>query len=390
MRLRLIGFSGMLIITMALSVISFFALLVSASAIQDEFAISKLQIGLMAGINTGVGGLIAPFGGRVVDVIGGRKAMAAVLVLSGTTMVFIALAQSYEMLLVSMALAGIPQGMGNPSTNRAIAHGIKPAQRGVLTGVKQSGVQFAVFVSGFTMPWFAATYDWRTGILIMAGLAFAVVPGVALITELPVDASSEATRNKGAASPRLPTFVNQVAIYGFLLGSIGGGIGGFLPLFAEEAAGLSAATAGRVFGLQGLIAIPTRILSGIVLDRGVSARRMLVSMAIGGSVAILLILSASSGMTAFLWIGAILGGMTLGAWNTAANLSMIRQGGNAGRASGRLILGFLLGTTIGGPTVGWSIDAFDSYRPAWIASAVIALIAATIVSGRLGDRARAS
>ncbi|MDW3177751.1 MAG: MFS transporter [Acidimicrobiia bacterium] len=390
MRLRLIGFSGMLIITMALSVISFFALLVSASAIQDEFSISKLQIGLMAGINTGVGGLIAPFGGRVVDVIGGRKAMAAVLVLSGTTMVFIALAQSYEMLLVSMALAGIPQGMGNPSTNRAIAHGIKPAQRGVLTGVKQSGVQFAVFVSGFTMPWFAATYDWRTGILIMAGLAFSVVPGVALITELPVDASSEATRNKGEASPRLPTFVNQVAIYGFLLGSIGGGIGGFLPLFAEEAAGLSAATAGRVFGLQGLIAIPTRILSGIVLDRGVSARRMLVSMAIGGSVAILLILSASSGMTAFLWIGAILGGMTLGAWNTAANLSMIRQGGNAGRASGRLILGFLLGTTIGGPTVGWSIDAFDSYRPAWIASAVIALIAATIVSGRLGDRARAS
>ncbi len=54
----------MLIITMAMSVISFFALLVIASQLQDEFSISKLQIGMLADVNTGVGGLLAPLGGR--------------------------------------------------------------------------------------------------------------------------------------------------------------------------------------------------------------------------------------------------------------------------------------------------------------------------------------
>lgn len=293
-----------------------------------------------------------------------------------------------HLVLRPLALAGSAQGLGNPATNRAIATGVESAQRGVLTGIKQSGVQLAVFTSGFTMPWFADEYGWRTGLSLMAALAFLAIPGVWLITELPSDHPTKHAVPRDLRATRLPTFVNQVAIFGFLLGTIGGGIGGFLPLFAEEAAGLSAATAGRVFGVQGLIAIPTRILSGILLDRGVSARRMLITMAVGGSVAIVSILSSSTGPTAFLWIGAVLGGMTLGSWNTAANLSMIREGGNAGRASGRLMLGFLLGTTMGGPIVGWSIDASGSYRPAWLGSAAIGLIAAVVVSGRVGGRAR--
>lgn len=390
MRLRLAGFSGMLIITMAMSVISFFALLVIASQLQDEFSISKLQIGLLAGVNTGVGGLLAPLGGRVTDALGGRRAMAAVLGISGSTSAFIALARSYEVLLLGMALAGLGQALGNSATNRAIATGIESARRGVLTGVKQSGVQVAVFASGFTMPWFAEEYGWRTGIGLMAGLAFLAIPGLVFITELPHVASVSGSDGDDRTSSGLPTFVTQVALFGFLMGTIGGGLGGFLPLFAEEAAGLSAATAGRVFGLQGLVAIPTRIFSGMLLDRGVSARRMLTIMATGGSIAIIFVLSASSGPTAFLWIGAVLGGMTLGSWNTAANLSMIRVGGNAGRASGRLMFGFLLGTTIGGPAVGWSIDALDSYRPAWLAGAVVALVAAVVVSRQPNDRARAT
>ena len=80
-----------------------------------------------------------------------------------------------------------------------------------------------------------------------------------------------------------------------------------------------------------------------------------------------------------LWIGTILAGLTLGTWNTAANLSMIRQKENAGKATGRLMFGFLLGLTVGGPAVGWSIDQFG-YTPAWLASGALALIAAAVIS----------
>ena len=74
--------------------------------------------------------------------------------------------------------------------------------------------------------------------------------------------------------------------------------------------------------------------------------------------------------------------------NTAANLSMIREKENAGRASGILMIGFLLGLTLGGPLVGWSIDTFDGYTPAWLASAVVALIGSAVVARRPAEPAR--
>lgn len=389
MRQSAAGFSTMLVITMAMSVISFYALLVVASELQDEFDISKLQIGLLAAVNTGVGGLLAPLGGRTSDRLGGRRAMALVLLLSGGTSILIALAPSYGALLGAMAVAGLCQGLGNPATNRAIATGIAAEKRGVQTGVKQSGVQLAVFITGFTMPAITSAYGWRTGIWMMSALAFATVPFTRFVTELPMD--TEHRHDAAATRPaQLPTFVTQVAIYGFLLGTISGVIGTFLPIFSEEAVGFSAVDAGRVFGISGLVAIPTRVASGILLDRGVSARRMLAGMALVGAVSVMLILAASEGAPPLLWVGTVLAGMTLGSWNTAANLSMIRQKENAGRASGRLIFGFLLGLTVGGPVIGWTIDAFDSYRPAWLASAIVALMGAAVVAYRPKDPARAT
>lgn len=379
MRARLAGFSGMLVITMAMSTIAFFALAVVASELQDEFSISKLQIGLLGAMNTGVGGLLSPLGGRLSDILGGRRAMATVLLVAGMSAVLIALAQSYTFLLIAMGIAGVAQGFGNTSTNRAIATGVPPTQRGILTGIKQSGVQLAVFSTGFMMPWITSSYGWRAGIWMIAGLSFTALLGVTLITELPEESLARQRPRSADTSNRLPVFVTQVAIFGFLLGTIGGGLGRFLPLFAEEAAGFTAADAGRVFGLQGLVAIPTRIVSGMLLDRGIGARRMLLMMAIGGSAAIMLIWLASVGSPPYLWIGTVLAGMTLGSWNTAANLSMVRETSNAGKASGRLMMGFLLGTTVGGPLVGWSIDEFESYTPAWLTSAALALVGAAVI-----------
>jgi len=47
------------------------------------------------------------------------------------------------------------------------------------------------------------------------------------------------------------------------------------------------------------------------------------------------------------------------------------------------MLGFLIGLTVGGPAVGWSIDAFG-YNPAWIVSSALALAGALVVSVNRG------
>jgi len=373
--MRLAGFSVMLLLTMAVSTLAFFALAVAGSAVEAEFDIGKFEIGALGAVNTLVGGIFAPTAGRLSDRLGGQVAMAATLALSGVSAVAIGLSTSYLTLFLAMAFAGFAQGWGNPACNKAIADGIAPTQRGILTGIKQSGVQFAVFVAGFVVPGLTDAFGWRSSMWLVAGVSAVALLGVPLIT---VREGGGGAATETSKSEKLSMFVNQVTIYGFLLGIVGGGLGRFLPLFAEEEVGFTLAQAGRVFGVQGLIAIPTRLLSGVLLDRGVSARKMLTLMGIGGAISIVLILAAGGGTSAYLWAGTVLAGMTLGAWNTAANLSMIRQP-DAGRATGRLIAGFLIGLTVGGPLVGWSIDNFG-YSPAWIGSAILALIGSAVTA----------
>ncbi len=373
----------MLVMAMAMSTFSLFALAVVASDLEQEFGLSKLQLGLIGAVNTGVGGLFAPTAGRLSDLLGGRKAIAAVLALSAISTAAAALATSYAVLLVAMALAGLPQGWGNPATNKAISTGIPADQRGVLTGVKQSGVQLATFSSGFAMPAIAATAGWRAGLWAVAAVSTVSLLGLRWVTELDEPTDGPATDAAATAGP-LPGIVWRVAAYGFVMGTVGGGLGRFLPLFAEESVGVSPATAGAVFGVSGLIAIPSRIIWGVALDRGFPTRRALTILGVGAAVSIALLIGSASLGIALLWIGTLLSGLTVGSWNTAANLSMIRESGTAGagRATGVLLFGFLIGLTVGGPLVGWSIDRFDSYQPAWIASGLVCLVAAAIVSGR--------
>ena len=383
-RLRLTGFSLVLLVTMAMTTLAFFALAVASSDLQEEFGISRLQLGLLAAVNTLVGGLFAPAAGRLSDRIGGRRTVTVTLLISGVTAVLTALSQSYVMLLVSMALAGLPQALGNPGTNKAIATGIPMMHRGFITGVKQSGVQAAVFVSGAAVPFLSRNFGWRSAIWLTAGLSFAALAATPLITTR--DDLEEVSTSTSGRRVKLPTFVNQVAIYALLLGAVGGGLSRFLPLFAEEEIGLSMTRAGLVFGVQGLVAIPVRLASGTLLDRGVSARLTLAVMGFGGAVAVLLILASTWSGEGLLWAGTVAAGVTIGSWNTAANLAMIRQRENAGRASGRMILGFMMGLTIGGPTVGWSVDQFG-YSPAWLASAALAFAGGLAIAMRPRDEA---
>ena len=109
-------------------------------------------------------------------------------------------------------------------------------------------------------------------------------------------------------------------------------------------------------------------------------------MGFGGAVAVLLILASTWSGEGLLWAGTVAAGVTIGSWNTAANLAMIRQRENAGRASGRMILGFMMGLTIGGPTVGWSVDQFG-YSPAWLASAALAFAGGLAIAMRPRDEA---
>ena len=58
----------------------------------------------------------------------------------------------------------------------------------------------------------------------------------------------------------------------------------------------------------------------------------------------------------------------------------------AGRASGRVQLGFLGGLGIGAPIFGLSVDLTGSYLPGWTALTVLCLLAMVLAAVRLRAR----
>lgn len=386
--MRTAAFAAVLLFTMAMSSLSFYILVVASSELESEFALSNLQLGLIGTFSTASGAAISPVTGRITDRIGAVQSLRVVLLVAAAGAAITASANSFEMVLVGMFVAGISAGMANPATNRAIASHVVSDLRGIITGIKQSGIQIAVVIAGFAVPAITALWGWRSGQWGMAALSILMLGSLWLVPEaVPTNPSSEGADVDQGTSPGQggrSSLAIRTAVYGALLGTVGGGMGRFLPLYAEQVLDLSLADAGRIFGLSGLLAIPVRILSGISIDRGVSPKKLLVAMSTLGLASIALIAAADTGPNSLVFVGAGISGMTLGSWNTAANYIMIREP-DSGKATGLLYLGFFTGLSIGGPLMGWSLDTFESYNYAWLGCAVIAVVASVIVSRDRGS-----
>lgn len=373
---------------MTASTFQLFVGVVLATNIIGEFGISRLELGLLGAINTGVGAVTAPRLGRLADRLGVRWSMVALGGLSAAGFLLTALAQSYTFLLVASAVSGLPQGASNPVTNKVISEEVPAAQQASVTGVKQSGVQFAVFLAGATLPTAAITIGWRWALVIMAGLTLVVAAYMSTrFGGHPVSASSPRPGSAAALSDKLDPFVYQVAIYAFLLGMTAGGLSRFYPLFAQEALGYSERTAGLAVSITGLAAIVARVIWARAVDTIIGARPALLVLAIGSAASALALLLAEGVAAWILWPTVVAMAFSVVAWNVVAMLAVIRSvpSRQAGRATGVVLLGFLGGLTISAPLVGLAADATGSYRVSWVVLATLALGGAVAVSRTVGN-----
>ncbi len=298
-------------------------------------------------------------------------------------MTLMGLARSPWILLLSGIVAGLPQGWGNPATNALIASTLEPGQRGVMTGIKQSGVTLAIFIAGISLPALEGVWDWQAACLVF-GMVFAVFMVMAWML-LPADVGPPrpAAVTAEERSPLSP-FIYRLGLYALLMGLAGGAIGRFLPLFAEEKLGYSLAVAGFAASLSGLLGMGFRIAAARMAETRIAPSALLVQLS---SVAVvsssLLALSVPFGRW-LLWPAVVLYAIGHTAWNAVANLTVIMKVDqrDAGRASGVIILGFLMGLTIAGPSTGALVDATGRYELVWWASAALAVISAAVLTAR--------
>ncbi len=383
-RRHTVPFVTVLIVAMVVSTFQLFVIAVLAAEIIDEFGVTKWQIGMLGAANTGVGALMAPWLGRLTDRLGARNATGLVFATSGLGMIVTAAAGTYAILILGSLISGVPQGWSNAATNKLISARSSLKSSGLITGFKQSGVQLGSFIAGLSMPAIAVNFDWHVG-LVGIGVATILAAGAAMWVLLP-DHVVATSSHTASSRTRLPPFVFQVAVYALFVGLAAGGVGRFIPLFANEKLGFSLQGAGIVFAFQGALGIVARLMWGRATESRLPLRGSLLAMALGGAGVFVLLLLATSIGGWILWPIAALMAFTTSAWNVVAMLAVIRSVpvADAGRATGVVMMAFLGGLTISGPAVGWSIDRTGGYSEAWWGLLVLVLIGALSVSREFG------
>jgi len=394
---------AVLVATMTATSFQIFALSVLAIELITDLDLSRAELGLIGSVNTMTGALTAPLSGRLTDRIGPWAAAVSGMLISAVGMSMMALSGSTLALAASALVSGVPQGWGNPATNALIAERVAPGVQGTITGIKQSGVQFGVFLSGLTLPTLAVWLGWRGASWVYAAV-FALVAVLTAVLlprrptaptpppSAPHDASvADRAGSVGAGSAggvddvvAMDPWIWRLAGYALLSGTVGGTIGRFFPLWAEESVGMTTRTAGFLVAMTGMLGIVARIVAGRVAEASESPPRLLRILAVLGGVYGLVLVATPALGSWILWPATALNAVGIGAWNAVAMLAIImvvpRQ--LAGRASGVVMLGFLGGLSLGSPIAGWAVDRWGSYQPVWGVCVVLsALAVASLSSG---------
>ena len=368
---------ALLALTMAAGTFIVPAVGVLASSIRQDLGLELWQLGLLVTGSPLVGALLAPALGRVTDRIGGKRSIVVTLGAAALTLALFAASPTYVILMGAAMCTGVSQAWANSATNKVISGSYPPGRRGVVVGIKQSGVQFGAFLAGLALPAVALALGWRGALL-----AAATIPllGTLLAAVFVPTAPPDPSLADGERRPPLPGEVRFLALYGFLLGLTVSATIGYTALFAEDVLGFSPATAGVVVAVAGLVGVLGRVLWGRAADMRGRHTGILGVLGVVGAAAGLLMVGAAAIDPILVWPAAVATGAGINAWNAVGMLAVVSVVSEdaAGQASGVVQFGFLMGLALGAPIFGAVVDATGSYVPGWLGVAFICLFASLL------------
>ncbi len=385
-----------LVITMAAVTLSITTFGVLASELISAMNIERWQLGALATSGTLSGALFSARLGKWVDLVGGRRATVTTLILAGVALFCVGVAPDFSLMVGAAFLSGIASAISNPATNKLISVEIEPGRRGVIMGIKQSGVQVTIFLGGWLLPVFTGWWGWRGAVLTFA--AAPLVVGILTMAKGPVpenvrsapdeeDPAREAEDRKKIE--RLPRVVRRLTIYGFLLGIGVVVVVVYLPLYAEEVLGMSRRQAGLLLAVTGPVGIVARIGWGRLAEGRMGMVRSLMIIALLGVVSGVALTFGDRLDIWVIWVTAGVIGLSVFAWTSVGMLAVIEvlPASLAGRGSGAVYFGFISGFGVGAPLFGWSVDVLGVYAPGWLAITVLFAVGFWIMFAVRGDGA---
>ncbi|MCX4820496.1 MFS transporter [Streptomyces sp. NBC_01142] len=354
--------TALLTCAMAYSMMQLFLLGALGPRLVGELGISPTVLGLTTTVGFGTAAVLSPVGGRLVDRVGPRRCLVALLLVSAAALALIGAAPGAGLLLAAVALGGLPQALANPATNKAILATVPPADRGAVTGMKQAGVQLGAFAAGLPLAALAGGIGWRGAVWTAAGTA--VVAAVWAARMLPADPPAAAPGPRSSLVPR--GAIAWLAAFSLLLGCGIASVNTYLALFGTQRLGLGPTAAGALVAVLGVAGIAGRVGWSKVAGRPGRAE-WLPGWLAAGAVGAALLLAGALLVHPLAWPAAVAVGVFAVSGNAVSMVLVMQRAapGRAGQDSALVSAGFFTGFAVGPPLFGLLAGA-GHYGPGWL------------------------
>ncbi|MCP5259441.1 MFS transporter [Ottowia sp.] len=303
--------------------------------------------------------------------------------------------------LPAVALGALCIGAGygpiTPASSHLLALTTPPHRMSLVFSIKQTGVPAGGMLAGALVPGLLLLVGWQGALAVVALVSLACVP-----LAQPLRAALDADRHPGQplALAALLEPIGMVfrhtplivlAACSFLFSAIQVSVTAYMVTYLHESLAMTLVAAGVALSVSQLAGVVGRIAWGAVADRGLGPRNTLMLLSCLMVVGALLTAALQAGWpTGLIWaIVALLGASAIG-WNGVYLAAVARQApaGQASKATGGTLLFTFMGVVCGSPTFGALAAGSGSYRVAFAALAVPALVALGLLIWRARQAAR--
>ena len=354
-------------------------------SLNEDLGFSAARLGLATSTYFGVGALISPYAGKLVQHRSATFGLHAGSLFAAAACLLSAAAERWWILPFATALCGISNSFMQVGSNIVLVRVAAFERQGVSFGAKQGAVPLASMLAGVSLPVIGVAVGWRVTFLMAAALAittFAIAPPV---PDAPTRVAPPTVR-KGS----LPRPLLFLAIGGACGGAAGNAVSFFVvPSAVHE--GVSEAVAGAILAVCSALVVGIRIGSGWLADRSRSSGHREMAWLLGLGVVGCSTLAMVSGVPLYLVAMPL---AMMGSWGWPGLVYFTVTSTNAddpARASGVVLGGNLTGTLLG-PLVVSQLAEREMYPAAWAFCAVISAGAMTamILSNRAWTRVGAA
>ena len=303
--------------------------------------------------------------------------------------------------LPALALGALCIGAGygpiTPASSHLLAQTTPAHRMALVFSIKQTGVPAGGMLAGALVPGLSLWLGWQATLVVVA-LACVGCGALAQPLRAPLDADRQPGQPLALGALFKPVgmvlghpSLAALAACSFLFSAVQVSVTAYLVTYLNQSLGMTLLAAGAALSVSQLAGVVGRIAWGAVADHGLGPRNTLMLLAalmIVGSLLTALLQPGWS--TALIWaIVALLGASAIG-WNGVYLATVARQAppGQAGVATGGTLLFTFMGVVCGSPAFGALAGASGSYRIAFAALAVPAVLALGLLVWRARQAAR--